>query len=244
MDLVKTMNAMQPAPETMDEYIKRLAKLPLNFQPGTAWEYGPATDVVGRLVEVVSGKTLDEFFRDRITGPLGMTDTFFYVPSEKMPRLVTAYKKGAAGRLEKLPPSRHETTGRYYSGAGGLAGTAEDYVRFCQMLVNGGQFNGKRLMSRKTIELMTSNQIGSVPLWRETLGGYRFGLGFRVLTDLGKSPTLGSVGSYGWGGAYGTYFWVDPKEEMTAVLMFQLMPYAHLNLRFDFQNAVTQAIVD
>ena len=112
------------------------------------------------------------------------------------------------------------------------------------MLLNKGSHRGSRLVSRKTIELMTANQIGDIPVWNDTLGGYRFGLGFRVLTDLGKSPTLGSTGSYGWGGAYGTYFWVDPKEDMVGLLLFQLMPYAHLNIRFDFQNAVTQAIID
>ncbi len=244
MDLYKKMQAARKPDEKLADYIKALAALPLNFQPGTAWEYGPATDVLGRLVEVVSGKTLDEYFREQIFAPLGMTDTFFYVPSAKLPRLATAYVKGEDGKLAKIPASKHESPGHFYSGAGGLAGTTEDYLRFTQMLLNGGQWNGKRLVSRKTIELMTANHIGNIPLWRETLGGYRFGLGFRVLSDMGKSPTLGSVGSYGWGGAYGTYFWVDPKEDMVAILMFQLMPYAHLNIRYDFQNAVTQALVD
>jgi CubicO group peptidase (beta-lactamase class C family) len=244
MEIHKKMQAARKPDEKLEDYIKALAALPLNFQPGTAWEYGPATDVLGRLVEVVSGKTLDEYFREQIFAPLGMTDTFFYVPSAKLPRLVTAYAKGEDGKLAKLPASKHELPGHYYSGAGGLAGSTEDYLRFTQMLLNGGQWNGKRLVSRKTIELMTANHIGNIPLWRENLGGYRFGLGFRVLTDMGKSPTLGSVGSYGWSGAYGTYFWVDPKEDMVGILMIQLLPNAHLNIRYAFQNAVTQALVD
>jgi CubicO group peptidase (beta-lactamase class C family) len=242
-ELYRKLQAGRKPDDTLDVYIRQLAALPLNFEPGSAWEYGPATDVLGRLVEVAAGQTLDEFFQSRIFKPLGMTDTHFYLPQAKLPRLAPAYKKGASA-LEKLPPSRHESPGRIYLGAGGLAGTAEDYLRFCQMLLNGGQFNGTRLLSRKSIEMMTANHIGDIPLWRDTLGGYRFGLGFRVLTDLGQSPSLASKGSYGWGGAYGTYFWVDPKEEMIGILMFQLLPYAHLNIRYDFQNAATQAIVD
>ncbi len=244
LDLARKLQGERKDGELLDGYIKRLAKLPLSFQPGTAWEYGPATEVLGRLVEVVSGVSLDQFFQERIFKPLGMTDTSFYVPQEKLGRLVAAYGKSGEGQLKKLAPSRHESAGRYYSGAGGLAGTAEDYLRFTQMLLNGGRFNGARLVSRKTVEAMTANQIAGIPLWNDTLGGYRFGLGFRVLTDMGKSPSLASIGSYGWGGAYGTYFWVDPKEEMIGILMVQLLPYAHLNVRYDFQNAATQAIVD
>ena len=229
---------------TMAEYCAALAKLPLKFHPGTHWEYGPATNVVGRLVEVVSGRSLDEFFRARIFGPLGMQDTCFYLPEEKLSRLVTAY--GWEGdRLKKLtalgPAARN---GRFFAGAGGLAGTAEDYLRFCQTLLNGGQLDGTRLLSRKSVEAMTANHIGKLPLWQDTYRGYGFGLGFRVRLDVGQSATLGSVGEYGWGGAYGTYFWNDPKEQMVGILMIQLMPYAHLNLRPQFQNAVTQAIVD
>jgi CubicO group peptidase (beta-lactamase class C family) len=229
----------------MAEYVKRLAALPLNFQPGTAWEYGPATDVLGRLVEVVSGESLDVFFAKRIFGRLGMTDTYFYLPDDRLPRLVTAYQK-QDGVLKKLsgaagPAARN---GRLFAGAGGLAGTVEDYWRFSQMLLNGGVLNGTRLVSRKTVESMTANHIGKLTLWDDAYRGYGFGLGFRVRMDVGQSATLGSVGEYGWGGAYGTYYWIDPKEQMVGILMIQLMPYAHLNLRPEFQNAVTQAIVD
>jgi CubicO group peptidase (beta-lactamase class C family) len=230
--------------ETLADYMPRLAGLPLNFQPGSAWEYGPATDVLGRFVEVVSGRTLDQFFRERILGPLGMNDTHFYLPDEKLPRLAAAYKKGAQG-LEKLTaPGPASRTERYYSGGGGLAGTAEDYLRFCQMMLNGGALDGTRLVSRKTIEQMTANHIGTLPMWNDTLRGYRFGLGLRVRADQGEAALLGSPGSFGWGGAYGTFFWVDPKEEMIGILMIQLMPYAHINIRLEFQNAATQAIAD
>jgi CubicO group peptidase (beta-lactamase class C family) len=244
LELSKTLAKYRNPENTMQEYIAQLAKLPLNFQPGSAWEYGPATDVLGRLVEVISGQTLDEFFRERIFKPLEMTDTYFYVPDAKLPRLATAYTKEGSGLKKLTAPGPSARNGRFFAGAGGLAGTAEDYLRFCQMLLNGGQLDGKRLLSRKTIESMTANHIGNLPLWQDSYRGYGFGLGFRVRMDLGQSATLGSVGEYGWGGAYGTYFWVDPKEQVIGILMIQLMPYAHVNLLPEFQNAVTQAIVD
>jgi CubicO group peptidase (beta-lactamase class C family) len=244
LELSKTLAQYRKPENTMQEYVAQLAKLPLNFQPGSAWEYGPATDVLGRLVEVISGKSLDEFFRERIFKPLEMTDTWFYVPDAKLPRLATAYTKEGDGLKKLTAPGPAARNGRFFGGAGGLAGTAEDYLRFCQMLLNGGQLDGTRLLSRKTIESMTANHIGNLPLWQDSYRGFGFGLGFRVRMDIGQSATLGSVGEYGWGGAYGTYFWVDPKEQMIGILMIQLMPYAHVNLRPEFQNAVTQAIVD
>ena len=244
MDMAAKLSASRKPDETLAQFMPRLAALPLNFQPGTAWEYGPATDVLGRLVEVVSGESLDQYFKNHIFAPLGMNDTHFYLPDALLPRLASVYTKSDNGlkKLTTLGPANRN--GKYFSGAGGLAGSAEDYVRFCQMLLNGGQLDGKRLVSRKTIEMMTANHIGQLPMWTDTLRGYRFGLGFRVRTDNGEATALGSVGSYGWGGAYGTYFWVDPKEEMIGILMIQLIPYAHVNLRTEFQNAATQAIID
>lgn len=244
VEAYKALGTARKPGDTMADHVKRLAALPLNFQPGEHWEYGPATDVLGRLVEVVSGKTLEEFFQQRILGPLGMKDTAFYLPDDRLPRLASAYVK-KDGKLEKLTaPGPAQRGGRYFAGGGGLAGTAEDYLRFAQMLLNGGELGGVRLVSRKTLEAMTANQIGELPLWQDTYRGYGFGLGFRVRRELGQSQTLGSVGEFGWGGAYGTYFWVDAKEKMVGILMIQLMPYAHLNIRPEFQNAVTQAIVD
>jgi CubicO group peptidase (beta-lactamase class C family) len=242
--MLKALSSARKPEDVLADYIHRLAELPLNFQPGTAWEYGPATDVLGRLVEVVSGQPLDQFLRQRILGPLSMNDTWFYLPQDRIPRLATAYTK-QAGALKKLTAAGPaDPNGRFFSGAGGLAGTAEDYYRFCQMLLNGGQFNGTRLVSRKTIEMMTTNNIGHLPLWQDAYRGYGFGLGFRVREHLGESATLGSPGEYGWGGAFGTYFWVDPKEQMIGILMIQLMPYAHVSIRPEFQNVVTQAITD
>jgi CubicO group peptidase (beta-lactamase class C family) len=240
----KALAVLRKPEMPLAEYITHLAELPLNFQPGTAWEYGPATDVLGRLVEVVSGQPLDQFFRQRIFDKLAMNDTWFYLPEDRLPRLVTAYtKKG--DKLEKLiAPNNESRNGRFFSGAGGLAGTAEDYFRLCQMFLNGGQLDGTRLVSRKTVEMMTANQIDHIPLWQDRYRGYGFGLGFRVRELLGESQTLGSAGEYGWGGAYGTYFWIDPKEQMIGIMMIQLNPYEHLNIRPEFQNAVTQAIVD
>lgn len=244
MDLAAKLRATRKPDDLLADYIRKLAALPLNFQPGTAWEYGPATDVLGRLVEVVSGQPLDRFFREWILGPLGMKDTWFYLPADRIPRLATAYTKQDGGLKKLTDPGPENPNGKYFSGAGGLAGTAEDYFRFSQMLLGNGQAEGARLVSRKTIEMMTANQIGKIPLWQDNYRGYGFGLGFRVREDLGESATLGSVGEYGWGGAYGTYFWVDPKEQMIGIMMIQLMPYAHLNIRPEFENTVTQAIVD
>jgi CubicO group peptidase (beta-lactamase class C family) len=242
--LLKQLNDSRKPEDLLEDYIRRMAALPLNFQPGAAWEYGPATDVLGRLVEVVSGQPLDQFFRQRILSRLGMNDTWFYLPEDRIPRLATAYTKKDGALKELTAPGPANRAGRFFSGAGGLAGPAEDYFRFCQMLLNGGQLDGVRLVSRKTIEMMTANQIQRLPLWQDTYRGYGFGLGFRVRENLGESLTLGSVGEYGWGGAFGTYFWVDPKEQMIGILMIQLNPYAHVNLRPEFQTAVTQAIAD
>lgn len=244
MALVQKLNATRRPEDTLASYTVKLAALPLNFQPGTHWEYGPATDVLGRLVEVISGQTLDQFFRQRILDPLGMSDTHFYLPEDRLPRLTTAYEK-VDGKLRKLPAlGPASRTAKFYSGGGGLAGTAEDYLRFCQMMLNGGQLDGKRLVSPKTIEMMRANHIGDLPMWQENLSGYRFGLGLRVRAHNGEAAVLGSEGSYGWGGAYGTFFWIDPKEQMVGMIMIQLMPYAHVNIRPEFQNVATQAIVE
>jgi len=194
-------------------------------------------------VEVISGQPLDRFFEERIFRPLGMKDTHFYPPAEKEARFATTYAPAQPKGLRLLVAGRTSGARRYFSGSGGLASTAPDYLRFCQMLLNGGQLDGARLLSPKTVELMTSNHIGNLPLWA-TLAGYRFGLGFRVLADLGETANLGSIGSYGWGGAFGTYFWIDPKEQMIGILMIQVRPYTHLNIRQDFQTLATQAVID
>ena len=232
-----------PAGETNADYVKRLAKLPLNNQPGSAWEYGPATTVLGYLVEVASGQPLDRFLSERIFKPLEMNDTFFYVPENKVNRLVSLHAGGAQGLKVVRAARDNRGSATFFNGAGGLSSTAEDYARFCQMLIGGGAFQGTRLLSRKSVELMTTNHIGNLPIWPD-LAGFRFGLGFRVLTDVGKSGVLGSLGSYGWGGAFGTYFFVDPKEDLFGILMIQMNSHSHLTIRVDTQSLAEQAIID
>ena len=242
-DEVAKFTKARPADENIADYTQRLAKLPLHFQPGTAWEYGPATTVLGYLVEVVSGQPFDRFLAERIFRPLEMNDTFFYVPDDKLARLVTNYNVTPFGLRAAGPASAARGSRTFFNGAGGLMSTAEDYARFCQMMLNGGSVHGVHLLSRKSIELMAANHIGNLAIWPD-LAGFRFGLGLRVLTDVGKSAMLGSLGSYGWGGAYGTYFAVDPKEDMFSVLMIQINTTSHLNIRADSVTLAEQAIVD
>jgi CubicO group peptidase (beta-lactamase class C family) len=242
LELANKLTTSRKPTDTVGDMVKRLAALPLEFQPGSAWQYGPATDVVGRLVEVLSGKTFEQFLVQRIFTPLGMKDTHFYIADDKLSRLTTVYEPTATGTIKPVSAAAAMRGSKvYFSGGGGLSGTAEDYVKFCQMLLNGGKLGNTRLLSPKTVELMTANHIGEHKLW-PALPGYRFGLGVRVLTDLGKAAHLGSIGSYGWGGAYGTYFWIDPKEEMIGIVMMQIRPYTQINIRQDFQNLATQAI--
>jgi CubicO group peptidase (beta-lactamase class C family) len=222
--------------EDIGGYTRRLAKLPLHFQPGTAWEYGPATNVLGYLVEVVSGQRFDRFLAERIFRPLEMRDTFFYVPDEKLSRLAALHQA-----LKPMPAMRGSQV--FFAGAGGLLSTIDDYWRFCQMLASHGTFNGVRLLGPKSVELMTTNHIGALPIWPD-LAGYRFGLGFRVLADVGKSAAPGSLGSYGWGGAFGTYFFIDPNEALIGILMVQSSSFSHLNIRPDLISLAEAAIVE
>lgn len=242
------VSGRQSPDETVGDFLKRLAEVPLNFEPGTAWEYSRATCVVGRLVEVISGQTLDEFFAERIFGPLGMVDTHFYLPESKVDRFVAQYRPGENGKIELVDAPTVESRfvkepHVYFMGSGGLVSTIADYWRFHQMMLNGGEVDGVRLLGRKTVELMTANHTGDLPLWLRG-PGFGFGLGYSVKTDLGQSQTPSSVGSFGWGGAYCTYFWVDPVEEIVAIVMTQVRPYTHINIRQDFEILVNQAIVD
>ncbi|MEK6300070.1 MAG: serine hydrolase domain-containing protein [Acidobacteriota bacterium] len=248
-EYAKTVAKVKPD-ETMTDRLKRIAKLPLNFHPGDAWEYGPGTDVVGALVEKMSGMSLDEFFRKRIFEPLGMKDTHFYLPAEKIGRLAALYQPNAESnntiKLTEAPTVESRWVKEphaLFSGAGGLVSTAADYVRFHQMMLNSGELNGVRLLGRKTVELMTTNHIGDQQVWL-TGPGYGFGLGYSVIKDVGQAAVTSSVGTYGWGGAFCTYFWVDPVEEMVGVVMTQVSPYTHLNIRQEFQVLANQAIVD
>jgi CubicO group peptidase (beta-lactamase class C family) len=242
------MAAQGETDETIGDMVKRLATLPLNFHPGDAWEYGRATDVVGRLVEVMSGQTFDAFLRERIFEPLDMPDTHFYLPTSKLDRFAALYGPGGDGAIVltegPTADSRYVREPHvYFSGAGGLVSTARDYWRFQQMMLNGGELDGVRLLGRKTVELMTTNHTGDHGIWL-TGPGYGFGLGYAIVTDLGPSGTPRSEGSYYWLGAFGTIFWVDPSEELIGIMLAQIRPYTHLRIRQDIATMTYQAVID
>ncbi|MQA28667.1 MAG: serine hydrolase [Luteitalea sp.] len=216
--------------------IDKLARAPLVSHPGAEYHYSLGVDVLGRLVEVVSGTPFALFLRERIFEPLPMTDTGFDVPEDKWSRLATVYSPDANGAIRPMkdpesfgnthmsPIAYYKAPKKYFSGGAGLVSTAHDYARFAQMLLNGGELDGVRLLGPKTIELMTTSHTSDLPPGSAGGGGADFGLGFRVVTDLGGTQTLGSEGSYGWSGIYGTTFWVDPKEKLVAVMMVQRYP--------------------
>jgi len=231
---------------TLEEMAQSLSTLPLVHQPGDAWHYSMATDVLGYLVQVISGMPFDAFLQQRIFQPLGMEDTDFYVPERKIGRFSATYGPGEDGGIKIVDAPASSTYAqptKHPSGGGGLVSTVADYVRFAQMLLNKGTLDGERLLSRKTLELMTANHLpdGVHPFDDPTRG---FGLGFGVRTWLAPSQIVGSVGSYGWGGAASTDFWVDPQEELIGLLMLQFMPSGHYPVSDDFRVQTYQAIVD
>jgi len=206
------------------ELIERLAKLPLAYQPGTTWDYSHSTDVLGRLVEVISGQTLYQFEKERLLAPLGMKDTSFYVTdTSKQDRIVEPFPDDRTFGIDAVF-NDPRVAQAWESGGGGMVSTAMDYARFCQMVLNGGSIDGKRILGPKTVAFMGSDQLGSSinpgPLYLPG-AGFGFGLGFAVRKDAGVSPFPGSVGELNWGGAGGTYFWIDPKENMFVVFMMQ-----------------------
>jgi CubicO group peptidase (beta-lactamase class C family) len=226
---------------TLEQYIRNLASSPLDAQPGVEFRYGPSTEVLGRLIEVVTGQSLDDALRDRIFSPLAMIDTHFVVPPEKRARIVTAYSRTPQQGLKRLPPD--PSSPRFISAGGNLFSTAADYLRFCQMLLNGGELDGKRLLSRKTVELMLARQVDPLPLI--FLPGQYFGLGVAVRKSDGESGLIGSPGSFGWSGGYNTYFRIDPQEQLIMMLFTQLsFSPTDLELQYGFHNTVMQAIVD
>jgi CubicO group peptidase (beta-lactamase class C family) len=225
--------------DTLADYVPHLSQVPLEFQPGSRWSYSPGAgfDTLGRIVEIVSGQKLDQFLKQRIFDPLGMKDTAFNISEAQKPRIATMYQKTADG-LQKSPNQPAPPT-TYFSGGGGLSSTADDYSKFAQMLVNGGQFNGKRLLSPRTVELMGS------PYASDTLPGRArgeaWGLSVRVITDAVARNISLSNGSFGWQGAFGTHFWVDPKEKLVGLLMVQT---SNQEMIRDFETAVMQSIVE
>jgi CubicO group peptidase (beta-lactamase class C family) len=241
--------AMAARPDDdLERYIARLAALPLNYHPGEAWQYSAATDVVGRLVEVLSGKPLDVFFDDEIFRPLGMGDTHFYLDEAKAPRLAAQYTPGEDGRIVLDDPAgagSRWVSGpqRLFRGAGGLVSSTRDYLRFQQMMLNGGELAGVRLLAPGTVSLMLENHTGDLPLWLAG-PGMGFGLGYGVVVDRGAAATPLSVGAAYWGGAFCTLSWIDPEQELVGVVMTQVRPYTHINIRQDFQVLTYQALID
>ena len=234
--------------EPVGETIARMASLPLDEHPGERWIYGYNTDILGAVIEKASGMDLNSFLKKEIFEPLGMNDTHFYLPEEKRGRLATVYRPKAGGGIEARPERNGmQSQGMYdngprvsFSGGAGLLSTANDYAKFLQMTLNGGEFNGERILSPKTIELMTTNHLGDIP-FREGTG---FGLGFSVVTDLGARGSLGSVGEYGWGGAYHSTYWVDPQEELVVVYLTQIIPATGLDDYAKLRSGIYQAIID
>ena len=235
---------------SIDDFIQKLAKLPLKHHPGSAWEYSVSVDVQGRLIEVLSGKDLATFLQERVFGPLDMRDTGFTVPPAKKGRFVQMYSRTEDRQgIGPSPASRSkgyfDYESKWYSGGGGLVSTARDYLRFCQMLLNGGVLDGQRILSRKTIELMTADHVEGVRRASSVLSpGYGFGLDFAVHVDRAESGLNGSVGEYNWGGLAGTIFWIDPAEEMVGLYMIQVLPPRFSDGRTQFKRLAYQAIVD
>jgi CubicO group peptidase (beta-lactamase class C family) len=237
-----------PRPKSNAEQIKRLAALPLNYHPGEEWQYSAATNVVGHLVEIISGQSLDEFLRQRIFEPLQMPDTHFYLDNTKGGRLTTQYTPDENNKIKAQDPgskqSRWITSPRnLFSGAGGLVSTVRDYLRFQQAMLNGGEIDGNRILAPSTVSLMLENHTGDLPLWLPG-PGMGFGLGYGVVVDRGAAATPLSAGAGYWGGAYCTLSWIDPEQNLVGVLMTQVRPYSHINIRQDFQVLTYQAIID
>ncbi len=239
---------------TIGEMVRKLAALPLVSHPGERFQYGLNTDVLGYLVEVVSGMPLDAFFRERIFMPLGMSDTGFRIGASDLARLAAVYRPRDGGGLERygeelitMGPVRFSTSyhyrgpDRYFSGGAGLVSTIGDYARLLEMLLNGGALDGKRLLGPKTVELMTVNQIGELDFGD---GGSRLGLGFNIHRGPAYSGDIGSAGEYAWGGFFYTRFWVDPEQRLIGVLMTQRFPNTGYDLHERFRVAVYQALID
>jgi CubicO group peptidase (beta-lactamase class C family) len=242
-DYQKIMRSRKPT-DTLADIIPQLGALPLDFQPGSQWHYSPTGgfDTLGRIVEIASGMSFDRFLRERLFEPLDMRDTGFNVPESDAARLVTIYRRTETG-LEKGRNSSGIANHSYFSGAAGLTSTAEDYYKFFQMLCNGGILNGKRILSPWTVDLMFSNQVGD--LFGGKMGraprGVGFGLGGEVVVSVVDSHMRKPNGSYGWGGAFGTYCWANRKEQMVAVYFVQTPGPTQQS---DFDNAVAQAVIE
>ena len=240
----------------LQSMIDRLAEMPLKFSPGDNWNYGVSTDVCGYLVQAISGQRFDEYLQEHIFDPLGMEDTGFDVPPEKIDRFAANYERGPDKRLRLLddPATSHYAEPQtFFSGGGGLVSTAHDYHRFCQMLLNGGELDGARLLGPKTIELLTMNHLpDGQDLSERALGtfsetandGVGFGLGFAMIVDIPRTQNVGSLGEYYWGGAASTIFWIDPVEDMIVIFLTQFMPSGTFNFRGQIKQILYPGLLD
>ncbi len=241
---------------TLQSMVDDLAKLPLEFSPGTRWNYSVATDVLGYLVEVISGMKYDDYLEKNIFGPLGMSDTSFVVPESKVDRFAANYFRGPDKKLKLEDDPQDSIYIRprtFLSGGGGLASTANDYLKFCRMLLGKGELDGVRILGPKTVDMMTKNFLPNnedLTQWAEgtfsetSNEGYGFGLGFSIHLGEERSATIGSAGEYAWGGAASTIFWIDPVEDLVVIFMTQFMPSSTFNFRGQLKSLVYPAIVD
>ena len=249
----------QTADTSLKQVVEKLATIPLIAQPGKAWNYSVATDVLGYLVEVISGQPFEKYLKEKVIDPLRMIDTDFHVPKEKHDRFAANYSAGplspdGRGKLDLIDDpakSRYLAPRKVNSGGGGLVSTAADYLRFCQFMLNKGELDGVRLLGRKTVELMTMNHLngdmadmGTPRFSESTYTGIGFGLGFSVMIDPAKAYIAGTPGEFAWGGAASTAFWIDPAEDMAVVLLTQLMPSSTYPIRRELRVLTYQAIVD
>ncbi len=233
--------------------ILRLAKLPLMHSPGEKWTYGLNTDVLGYLVEVLTGLSLDEYFKKKIFEPLGMKDTYFYIPKEKQSRLANLYAEDSLQHIVKMPETiqlngnfyrdyPNIKGGSFYSGGGGLVSTAYDYAIFMQMLLNGGDYNGKHILSKASIRLMTTNQIGNLSTNGSKGLDTKFGLGFEIVTAGNYGKNYCSMDTYSWGGMFASSYWIDPKEKIVAQFVLQMLPASHGDINEKFKVQVYEAL--
>ena len=251
------INDAKSSKMTLEQYCIELAKLPLVFSPGSGWNYSVSTDVCGRLVEVLSGMSLEAFFHSRIFEPLGMVDTGFDIAPDKVERLASCYQRDPKTRQASLQDSGSDSSylGKktFFSGGGGLLSTIGDYYRFCQMLANGGEYMGARLLSPTTVDYMrinhlpgnkTMGEMGDSLFSENNMDGSGFGLGFSMVLDPVAVAAVGAAGIYSWGGAASTYFWIDPEQDLLAIFMTQLMPSDAYPMRPQLQQLTYAAIID
>ena len=240
---------------SLKDVVAKLVKCPLIAQPGAEWNYSVSTDVLGYMVQVLSGQPFENYLREKVIAPLGMVDTDFFVPAEKVGRFAGNYAVSPEGGLQLIDDpqasANYNAMPPVASGGGGLVGTANDYIRFCRFMLNKGELDGVRLLGRKTVELMTANHLDGdmaamgQPTWSESPAtGIGFGLGFAVMLDPARAQITGTAGEYNWGGAASTAFWCDPAEDMAVVFLTQLMPSNRYPLRRELKVLTYQAVID